>query len=113
MNTVTLTGRLTRDPELRYSANGNAVCKFGLAVKRRFSRDEVDFFDCVTFNKTAETVAEHCQKGRLVGIEGWLQQNRWETNDGQKRSRVEVVADNVEFLDWPDSKGGGESEVPF
>lgn len=105
LNSVVLIGRLTRDPEARYLTSGVAVTNFSLAVDRSFkNRDgekETDFFDCVAWRKLAETVAQHIRKGRLVAVQGRLQQDRWKNNEGQNRSKVQVVADEVRFLDWP------------
>jgi len=112
INRIVLVGRLTRDPELRYTPNGRAVTSFSLAVNRRFSNQqgerEVDFIDIVAWGKTAETCANHLQKGRLVGVEGRLQVRSYETQDGQKRKAAEVVADNVAFLDR--ARGSGSPE---
>jgi single-strand DNA-binding protein len=116
VNSIVLVGRLTRDPELRYTPNGKAVAGFTLAVNRRFSNQqgerEADFIDIVVWGKTAETCANHLQKGRLVGVEGRLQIRSYETQDGQKRKAAEVVADNVSFLDKATKPGGpdGASE---
>ncbi len=117
-------GRLTRDPELRYTPNGTAVSNISLAVNRRWkgddqTKEEVSFFDIVVFGKQAENCSEYLEKGRQVLIEGRLQQRRWETDDGQKRSKVEVVASNVQFLGSGKSdtaqsgKGGNDSPPEF
>ena len=102
-NKVILMGNLTRDPELRYTPNGTAVATLSLAVNRRYkvndeTREETDFFDIVVFGKQAENCSEYLQKGRPVLVDGRLQQRRWETDEGQKRSKVEVVAFTVQFL---------------
>jgi len=102
-NKVILMGNLTRDPELRYTPSGKAVANFSIAVNRRFRtddqvREETDFFDIVVFGKQAENCSEYLRKGRPVLVDGRLQQRRWETDDGQKRSKVEVVAMTVQFL---------------
>lgn len=102
-NKILLMGNLTRNPELRYTPNGNPVASFGLAVNRKFSqgeetKEEVCFIDIVAFSKQAEQVTQFLEKGRLVLVEGRLQQRRWETEDGQKRSKHEVVAQSVTFL---------------
>ena len=104
MNRVFLMGNLTRDPELRYIPSGTAVANFGLAVNRTYttregeSKDEVCFVEIVTWSKTAENCANYLTKGRPVLVEGRLQYQSWETDDGQKRSKLEVVADRVQFL---------------
>lgn len=131
-NRVILMGNLTRDPELRYTPGGTAVANFGIAINRRFKtedevREEVDFFDIVVWGKQAENCSEYLSKGRSVLVEGRLQQNRWETSEGQKRSKVEVVANTVQFLgsksaegakaapgsDGDDDSEFDESDIPF
>jgi single-strand DNA-binding protein len=111
LNEIILIGRLTRDPELRYTPSGVAVANFALAVDRPFSNQQgerdVDFIEIVTWRKLAETVSGHLQKGRLVAVTGRLQIRNYETQDGQRRKAAEVVADNVRFLDSP-KKGNGE-----
>ena len=106
MNVVVLIGRLTADPELRYSVNGTAVTNFRLAVDRSFtSKDgtrETDFINIVCFQRLAETVANHLNKGRLVAVNGRLQVRNWETQEKERRTSTEVVANEVRFLDWPD-----------
>ncbi|MCR4398924.1 MAG: single-stranded DNA-binding protein [Firmicutes bacterium] len=105
LNRIVLVGRLARDPELRYTPTGKAVAGFTIAVNRRFpiqqGEREADFIDVVVWGKLAETVANHLQKGRMVGVDGRLQIRSYETQDGQKRRATEVIADNVAFLDKP------------
>ncbi|MBX5465781.1 MAG: single-stranded DNA-binding protein [Clostridia bacterium] len=123
LNVVVLVGRLVRDPELRYTPSGVAVCNFSLAVDRPFTNQqgerETDFIDIVTWRHLAETVANHLSKGRLVAVHGRLQIRSYETQDGQKRRVAEVVADTVRFLDRPaereTSPGAleGSTEVDF
>lgn len=98
MNVVILTGRLTRDPELKFGQSGKAYSRFSLAVDRPFSRDEVDFINCVAFGKTAELIGEYLRKGRKAGVTGRLQMNRYEVN-GEKRTSYDVIVDMVEFLE--------------
>lgn len=105
INRVILVGRLTRDAELRYTGGGMAVCKFSLAINRRKRsgerwEDEAHFFDVVLFGKQGEAINQYLVKGKQVGIDGELRQNRWE-QDGQPRSKVEIAAFNVQLL------GGG------
>lgn len=102
-NKVILLGNLTRDPEIRYTPNGTAVANFSIAVNRRFRqggevRDEVCYLDIVVFGKQAETCGQYINKGDTVLIDGRLQQRRWETEDGQKRNKIEVVAQSVQFM---------------
>ncbi len=114
LNSVTLLGNVTRDPELRYTPQGTAVATFGLAVNRRYrqedqQREEVCFVDIVTFGRQAETASEYLRKGNLALIEGRLQWRSWETPEGQKRSKHEVVANNVQFM--PRGSGGQHGET--
>ena len=107
LNRVVLIGRLTSDPGLRYTQNGKAVARFTLAVDRQYSdssgEKKTDFIQIVTWGKQAENCANYLEKGRLVGVEGRLEINSWQGDDGQKKSRAEVVADQVSFLEWGDS----------
>lgn len=113
LNKVILIGRLTRDPELRYTPNGVAVATFTLAVDRNYTNQqgqrEADFIRIVVWQKMAEIVANNLGKGRLVAVEGRLQIRNYDTPEGQKRQVSEVVAENVRFLDWPKegNKGSG------
>ncbi|MFO7819078.1 MAG: single-stranded DNA-binding protein [Halanaerobacter sp.] len=106
LNKTILIGRLTDDPELRYTANGTAVCNFTLAVQRPFKNREgeydADFIDIVVWRKQAETCANHLGKGRLVAVDGRLQIRTYETDEGYNRRVSEVVANDVRFLEWPD-----------
>lgn len=118
LNAVMLLGNLTRDPELRTTPQGTAVASFGLAVNRRYrqgdeQREEVCFIDIVCFGRQAETASEYLSKGNLVMIEGRLQWRSWETPEGQKRSKHEVIANNVQFM--PRSSGGqsGQNGAPY
>ena len=101
MNTVVLIGRLVRDPELKFTQSGKAVCSFTLAVDKPFGDKEADFIPIVVWQKLAETCANHLNKGRLVAVEGRLQIRNYETTDGQNRRIAEVVASEVKFLDYP------------
>ncbi len=102
LNVVALTGRLTRDSELRYTNGGMAIAKFSIAVNRRTKKvdqwvDEASFFDCSLFGKSAEGVNQFLNKGQQVAINGSLVQSRWE-QDGQNRSRVEVMVNSLTLL---------------
>lgn len=102
-NKVILMGNLTKDPELRYTPNGTAVASFSLAVNRRYKqgdefKDEVCYIDIVVFGKQAENCGQYLGKGHGIIVDGRLQQRRWETEDGQKRSKHEVVAQSIRFL---------------
>jgi single-strand DNA-binding protein len=108
INQVILMGRLTRDPELRTTPNGKSVCSFSLAVDRAFSQDDsADFFDITAWEKLGELVNQYLSKGRRCLVQGRLQQRTWE-QDGQKRSKVDVVATDVTFLDGPSGSGGSQ-----
>jgi single-strand DNA-binding protein len=111
-NKVILLGNLTKDPEKRYTASGIAVTNLRLAVSRKFKsgdqdREEVLFIDIVVWRQLAETCAEYLHKGRQVLVEGRLVERKWETEDGQKRSKVEVQADTVRFVGSRGDDAGG------
>lgn len=116
LNKVILIGRLTRDPELRYTPNGVAVATFTLAVDRPYLNNqgqrEADFIRIVTWQKLAEACANNLGKGRLVAVEGRLQVRAYESSDGQKRQVSEVIGENVRFLDWPKDSSRAP-EPPF
>lgn len=99
MNNVILMGRLTRDPELKYSQAGKAYCRFTVAVNRDFNREEADFINCLAFGKTAETIAEWLGKGRRIALQGRIQTGNYENKNGDKVNTFEVVADRFEFVD--------------
>ena len=113
-NKVMLMGNLTRDPELRYTPSGTPIASFGLAVNRRFKRqdgeqvEETCFVDITAFGRQAEVVSEYLSKGRPLFVEGRLHQESWEAQDGQKRTKLSVTLENFQFLG---SRGqdGGES----
>lgn len=111
LNRAILIGRLTRDPELRYTPNGVAVTTFTLAVDRPFSNQqgdrEADFINVVTWRQLAETCANYLRKGRLTAVEGRIQVRNYENNEGRKVYVTEVVADNVRFLESTNSGSGG------
>jgi single-strand DNA-binding protein len=104
LNKVMLIGNVGKDPEMRYTANGNAVTHFSLACNRTFAsqegerREETEWFEIVTWNKLAELCSQFLQKGRQAYVEGRLQTRSWEGQDGQKRYRTEVIAQTVLFL---------------
>jgi single-strand DNA-binding protein len=111
INRVTLVGRLTRDPELKHLPSGSAVLELGLAVNGRKQDasgqwvDKPNFFDVKVFGNQAEMLSQHLGKGRRIGVDGRLDWSSWESQDGGKRSKVEVIAQSVQFLD---SRGDGE-----
>lgn len=100
MNKVFLSGRLTRDPEVKYSQNNTAYARVGIAVDRAFSKNkEVDFFNLVAFGKTAEFLGKWFSKGSKLLVEGRLQTSKYKDKDGNERTSTEIVVDNVEFAD--------------
>lgn len=117
LNKIILIGRLTREPDLRYTASGLAVAKFTLAVDRRVFKDrekETDFIDIVTWQKLAETCANYLGKGRLVAVDGRLQIRSYEDNQGLRRKVAEVVAENVRFLDRAkEGQASSGDSLPF
>ncbi|MCI8593844.1 MAG: single-stranded DNA-binding protein [Oscillospiraceae bacterium] len=118
LNKIMLMGRLTRDPELRYTQSGTPVASFSLAVDRDFKNKETgekttDFIDIVVWRQTAEFVSKYFTKGRMAVVEGRLQIRDWTDKDGGKRRSAEVVADNVYFGDSRrDGDGGGSGYQP-
>jgi single-strand DNA-binding protein len=119
INHVVVVGRLTRDPELRHLASGNPVLQLGIAVNGR-QRDETgnwvdkpNFFDVKVFGNQAEMLSQHLSKGRRIGVDGRLDWSSWEAQDGTKRSKVEIVAQSVQFLDSrQDGDPAGNQYVP-
>ena len=110
INRVTLIGRLTRDAELKYTAAGQAVCKFTLAVNRRVKsgddwKDVGNFFDIVVWGRLGENLSPYLVKGKPVGVDGELRQERWE-QDGQNRSKIEIIANTIQLL------GGNKEDSP-
>ena len=129
VNKVFLMGNLTRDPELRFTSNGSAVAGFGMAINRRYKqgdewKEEVCFVDITVWGKQAENCAEYLSKGRPVFVEGYLKLNSWETDSGEKRNKLEVVALTVQFLGRPGGRddtvggdtgsgAGARDDIPF
>ncbi len=118
-NRVILMGNLTRDPELRHTPGGMAVCSFDLAVNRSFTtkggerREEVCFITVVVWDKQAQSCAEFLSKGRQALVEGRLHQRSWETPDGQKRSKHEVIAERVQFVGGRKDAAVSDEEPPL
>ncbi len=114
INRVMISGNLTRDPELRSTASGMAVLNLGVAVNDRRKNqqtgeweDYANFIDCVMFGSRAEAIAQYLSKGTKVAIEGKLRYSTWENQQGDKRSKVEVVVDDIEFMSSRGEGGGG------
>lgn len=124
LNKVMLIGNLTRDPELRVTPKGTAICQFSLAVNRKFrdeagaDREEVTYVDIEAWGKSGENIAKYCTKGRPLFVEGRLRLDQWEDkNTKEKRSRMKVVCDNFQFLGTGRAEGapgaeGGGGEAP-
>ena len=112
MNKIMLIGRLTKDPELRYTQSGSAVASFTLAVNRRFANQngerEADFINCVAWQKSAEFVANYFKKGQQMALEGRLQVRSYDDNDGNRNWVTEVVAEQIEFCG---GKGSDEKKL--
>jgi single-strand DNA-binding protein len=120
INRVTITGNLTRDPELRHTPSGAAVCSLRIAVNERFKdnstgqwSDRANYFDVTVFGNQGENCAQYLAKGRPVAIDGRLRWREWEAQDGAKRQAVEIVADTVQFLGGRGEGGGSEGGNQF
>ena len=121
LNKTFLIGNLTRDVELRYIPSGAPVANFGLAVNRAYTNsdgekvEEVCFIDIVAWKRLAEVASEYLSKGRSVFVEGRLQMDSWEEEDGKKRSKLKVVAQNIQFLGGAkaDSEEETDDDIPF
>src|SRR5580692_6563308 len=118
-NKVYLMGNLTRDPEMRVTPKGTAICQFGLAISRSWkdesgqTREETAFVDIEAWGKQREVISKYCTKGRPLFVEGRLKFDQWEDKtSGQKRSKLKVVLDNVQFLSTRGSGGGGGQSAP-
>ena len=110
---VIIVGNVTRDPELRSTPSGTQVCSFSVAVNRSYKDgsgsqvDQVSFFDCSAWGKQGETIAQYVKKGSGILVSGRLEQRSWEDKDGQKRSRVEIVVEDFNFIGGGDGGNGG------
>ncbi|PTJ70086.1 single-stranded DNA-binding protein [Mammaliicoccus sciuri] len=113
INSVTLVGRLTKNPEIRTTPSGVEVGNFTLAVNRTFTNQngerDADFINCIVFRKTAENVNQYLSKGKLTGVDGRLQSRSYDNKEGKKVFVTEVVCDNVHFLEPKDSQNGSNS----
>ena len=108
MNQVLLIGRLTKDPELKYSQSGTAFCRRSIAVTKEFNRNETDFFDCVAWNKTAEIIAEYMRKGKKIAIQGRLETGGYE-KEGRNIKTYSIIVDKFEFVDSAGGQGQQQS----
>jgi len=103
INRVVLIGRLVKDPDLRYTQSGSSVASFSVANNRTYvssgeKKEIVSYFNCVAWTKLGELIVQYCKKGHRIGIEGRLQQRSWEDQNGNKRSTVEIIVENFQFL---------------
>ncbi len=106
MNSANLVGRLTKDPELRHTTSGKSVVSFRIAINRVYGKDkeEADFINVVAWGKTAENTANYVKKGLLVAVSGRIQTGSFQGRDGNTIYKTEIVADNIDFLEWGDKK---------
>ncbi len=115
LNKATLIGNLTRDPELRKTANGQSVASFSIATNRAFTtqtgekKEQADYHNIVAWGRLAEICAQYLTKGKKIYVDGRIQSREWEGQDGQKRYRTEIVAENLIMLDRPSAGAGGMS----
>lgn len=99
MNKVIIVGRLTKDPELKYTPNGGtAICRITVAVARAFKKDETDFINCIAFGKTGETIAQYFTKGRQIALAGNIRTGSYQAQDGTKMYTTNVIIENFEFV---------------
>jgi single-strand DNA-binding protein len=112
LNRVLLMGNLTRDPELRYTPNNQAVCNVGIAVNRRWrnqqgeQQEETTFVDCEAWGRAAEVINQYMKKGRPIFVEGRLKLDQWQDKDGGNRSKLKVVVESFQFVDSREGGGG-------
>lgn len=104
INRVFIIARLTKDPELRTTQGGTSVASFSVANNRSYTtngdkKEDVSYFNCVAWGKLGEIIAQHCKKGARIGIEGRLQQRRWQDKEGKNQNTIEIVVENLQFLD--------------
>jgi single-strand DNA-binding protein len=116
INRVYLIGRLTRDPELRYTQGGTSIANFSVANNRTYTvqnerKESVSYFNCVAWGKPGEVIAQYLKKGQRIALEGRLQQRSWQDQGGQKRSTVEIVVENFQFIDAK-GQAAGDSAAP-
>lgn len=115
MNKAMIIGRLTRDPELKYTQNGAPVCSFAIAHNYVYTKDGekidvVSFFNCVAWNKTGEIINTYFKKGQRIGVTGRLLQRRWQDQDGNSRQAVDIVVDEFDFIESAGQSNGNKPE---
>lgn len=108
MNSVALTGRMARDPEVRYTDGGVSIARFTVAVNRRKREDPADFISCIAFGKTAELIEKYFHKGMRIGLNGRIQTGSYENKEGRKVYTTDIIAEAVEFLD---NKSDGNAQT--
>ena len=114
---VIIVGNITRDPELRSTPSGTQVCGFSVAVNRNYrdgsgeQKENVSFFDCSAWGKSGEIIAQYAKKGREILVSGRLEQRSWEDKEGQKRSRVEIVVEDFNFIGGADGSASGSKSA--
>jgi len=117
VNKVMFMGNLCRDPQLEYTPSNTPVCKVSLASNRKYGegKEEVTYADVTIWGKIAEATNKHMQKGCCMFIEGRLKFDQWTTQDGQKRSKLSITAESVQFISWPQNakQAVPEEEIPF
>lgn len=122
LNRVVLIGRLVKDPELRHTQNGQSIANFSIANNRSYSvsgerREFTSFFNCIAWGKLGEIIVQFCKKGKQIAVDGRLQQRSWEDQNGNKRSTVEIVVENFQFLsprqegEYPDISHSGPADT--
>ena len=111
LNKMFAMGRLTRDPELRRTQTGKAVCSFCIACDRDFNKGETDFFDCVAWGQTGEFISNYFAKGRMIVVVGSLQKRAWNDKNGNRRETAEIVADHAYFADSKAETGTNRTEA--
>lgn len=116
MNKWSGAGRLTKDPEVRYTQSGKAVCGFTVACNRRHAKDSnqptADFVSCVAWEKTAEIIGQYCHKGSKVAVEGPIQTRSYDAQDGSKRYVTEVIVREIDLMDSKPAAGGSQAAAP-
>ena len=119
LNRVTIIARLTREPEIKHLQSGSAICNFSVANNKVYftssgdKKEEVNYFDCIAWGKQGEFIAEYAKKGKRIAIDGKLKQDRWDDKDGGKRSKISIVCESVQLLDFSKAEDGeAASEQP-
>ncbi|HNR89107.1 MAG TPA: single-stranded DNA-binding protein [Spirochaetota bacterium] len=117
LNRIILIGRFVKDPELRYTQNGKSVTNFSVANNRSYTvgtdkKEYTSFFSCIAWGKLGELIVQYCKKGNRIAIEGRLQQRSWDDQDGKRRSAVEIVVENFQFLTSKQDKDAMTPDIP-